>query len=172
MLHLPLAPSTVVSAWMRAGADRLDQRDQRNRRGARPVGERRHVEIDAFARIDGALPVERQMQAELGEQDVGKEFWAGAPARNRGARAQGLAARFAGALPPISVESHMPYYTPSTTAIERSLPAPNSAPTIVCLSCGDTMKHFRTISKVGVRREQLIFVCPSCKGVDTKEPVA
>jgi len=39
---------------------------QRNRRGARPVGERRHVEIDAFAR-DSALPVERQMQAELGE---------------------------------------------------------------------------------------------------------
>jgi hypothetical protein len=42
----------------------------------------------------------------------------------------------------------------------------------VCLSCGDTMKHFRTISKLGVRREQLIFVCPSCKGGDTKERVA
>jgi hypothetical protein len=34
---------------------------------------------------------------------------------------------------------------------------------------GDTIKHFRTISKFGVRPEQLIFVCPSCNGVDTKE---
>jgi hypothetical protein len=66
----------------------------------------------------------------------------------------------------------MPYYTPSTPAIVRSPPVPNSTPTIVCLSCGDTMKHFRTISKLGVRREHLIFVCPSCKGVDTKERVA
>ena len=31
------------------------------------------------------------------------------------------------------------------------------------------MKHFRTISNLGVRPEQLTFVCPSCKGVDTKE---
>jgi hypothetical protein len=39
---------------------------------------------------------------------------------------------------------------------------------------GYIMKHFRLISKLGVRPEQLIFVCPSCKGVDTKElkPVA
>jgi hypothetical protein len=36
------------------------------------------------------------------------------------------------------------------------------------------MKHSRTILKFGVRREQLIFVCPSCQAVDTKElkPVA
>ena len=63
----------------------------------------------------------------------------------------------------------MPYYTPSTSAIERSPLYPTGRPTIVCLSCGDTMKHFRTISKLGGRPEQLIFVCPSCKGVDTKE---
>jgi hypothetical protein len=63
----------------------------------------------------------------------------------------------------------MPYDTPSNPAIERSPPTPNSRPTIICLSCGDTMKHFRTISKLGVRQEQRIFVCPSCKGVDTKE---
>jgi hypothetical protein len=63
----------------------------------------------------------------------------------------------------------MPYYTPSTRATERSPPVPNGTRTIVCLSCGDTMKHFRTISKLGVRRERLLFVCPSCKGVDTKE---
>ena len=78
------------------------------------------------------------------------------------------------ALPPVSAETRMPYYTPSTRATERSppvpnRPAPNGTPTIVCLSCGDTMKHFRTISKLGVRRERLLFVCPSCKGVDTKE---
>jgi len=40
---------------------------------------------------------------------------------------------------------------------------------MLCLSCGDTMKHFRTIAQLGVRRKQFIFVCPSCKGVDTKE---
>jgi hypothetical protein len=63
----------------------------------------------------------------------------------------------------------MPYYPPSTPAIERSPPVPDRGPTIVCLSCGDTMKHFRTISRLGVRSEQLMFLCPSCKGVDTKE---
>jgi hypothetical protein len=63
----------------------------------------------------------------------------------------------------------MPYYAPSIPAIERSSPVPDNTPTLVCHSCGDTMKHFRTIPKLGVRREKLIFVCPSCKGVDTKE---
>jgi hypothetical protein len=64
------------------------------------------------------------------------------------------------------------YYTPATPAIERSPPVHDSTPTIVCFSCGDTMKHFRTISKLGVRPEQLIFVCPSYKGVDTKELIS
>ena len=67
------------------------------------------------------------------------------------------------------MESLVPYYTPSTSAIERSPPVPDRAPTILCPSCGDTMKHSRTISELGVRPEQFIFVCPSCKGVDTKE---
>jgi hypothetical protein len=31
------------------------------------------------------------------------------------------------------------------------------------------MNHFRTIAKLGVRHKQHVFVCPSCKGVDTKE---
>jgi hypothetical protein len=31
------------------------------------------------------------------------------------------------------------------------------------------MKKLRTIPRLGVRQEQLIFRCPSCKGVDTKE---
>jgi hypothetical protein len=63
----------------------------------------------------------------------------------------------------------MPHYTPSAPTIERSPPIHDGAPTLVCLSCGDTMKHFRTISKFGVRSEQLIFVCPSCREVRTKE---
>ena len=48
-------------------ADGLDQRHQGRRRGAYPVGKRRHVEVDAFADVDSALAIERQMQAELGE---------------------------------------------------------------------------------------------------------
>ena len=63
----------------------------------------------------------------------------------------------------------MLYYTPSNLTIERSPPIPDYTPTIVCLSCGDTMKHLRTIAKFGVRSEKLIFVCPSCNEVDTKE---
>ncbi len=63
----------------------------------------------------------------------------------------------------------MLYYTPSTPAIERSPPVPGNTPMLLCLSCGDTMQHLRTIPKLGVRREKLIFVCPSCKDVDTKE---
>jgi hypothetical protein len=73
------------------------------------------------------------------------------------------------ALPPVSVESHVSYYTPSTPATERSPPVPGNTPMLLCLSCGDTMQYLRTIPKLGVRREKLIFVCPSCKDVDTKE---
>jgi hypothetical protein len=61
------------------------------------------------------------------------------------------------------------HYTPSTTSIERPPPVPDNTPTLVCLSCGDTMKLLRAIPKLGVRAEQLIFLCPSCKGVDTRE---
>jgi hypothetical protein len=39
----------------------------------------------------------------------------------------------------------MSYYKPSTSAIERSPLVPDRGPTIVCRTCGDTMKHFRTI---------------------------
>ena len=63
----------------------------------------------------------------------------------------------------------MPDYTPATPAIERPHRVPDSTRTIVCLSCGDTMKHLRTLAKLGVRPEKLIFVCPSCKGVEAKE---
>ena len=61
----------------------------------------------------------------------------------------------------------MPHYTPSVPAIERAPLVPDSTRILVCLSCGDTMKHLRTIAKFGVRPKKLIFVCPSCKEVDT-----
>ena len=63
----------------------------------------------------------------------------------------------------------MPHDTVSTPAIERSPLVPDTGPMIVCRSCGDTMQHFRTISRLGVRPEQFMFRCPSCKGVDTRE---
>jgi hypothetical protein len=57
----------------------------------------------------------------------------------------------------------------STFVIEHSSLSPTGRLTMVCLTCGDTMKHFRTISELGVRPEQLVFVCPSCKGIAAKE---
>jgi hypothetical protein len=78
------------------GADRLDQRHQGGRRRAHPVGQRRHVEIDAFPRIDSALTVERQMKAVLGEQDVGEELRPRPSARDRVRWGGRLADRFAG----------------------------------------------------------------------------
>ncbi len=60
-------------------------------------------------------------------------------------------------------------YAPSARTVERLPRLPNRTPTMLCVSCGDTMKHVRTIEKLGVRPQQLIFVCPSGKGIDTKE---
>jgi hypothetical protein len=64
----------------------------------------------------------------------------------------------------------MPYHTPSTPVIKRS-PAivPDKPPTLACLSCGDAMEFVRTIPKLGVLPELLVFHCPSCKDVDTME---
>ena len=66
----------------------------------------------------------------------------------------------------------MPYYTLSPPVIERSPPLVDNSRTLGCLSCGATMKHLRTIPKLGVRSEKLIFVCPSCKEVQTKELIS
>jgi hypothetical protein len=63
----------------------------------------------------------------------------------------------------------MPDYTYSILAIERSRLVSDGTPETVCRCCGDTMNHFRTIAKLGVRHKQHVFVCPSCKRVDTKE---
>jgi hypothetical protein len=62
----------------------------------------------------------------------------------------------------------MPYCTPAIP-IERLPPTADNTPTLVCLCCGDTMERFRTIRELGVFPERHIFVCPSCKGVDTKD---
>jgi hypothetical protein len=62
----------------------------------------------------------------------------------------------------------MQYYMPSIPAIECPPLVPDDTPVLVCPSCGDGMQHLRTIPKLGARLEQLIFVGPSCKGVDTK----
>ena len=51
------------------GTDQLDQRRQRGGAGADPIGQRRHVEIDAFAGEALALPVQRLVLAELGVKD-------------------------------------------------------------------------------------------------------
>jgi hypothetical protein len=63
----------------------------------------------------------------------------------------------------------MPYEKPSTSAIERLPLHPPETPTIVSVSCGDAMKRFRTIAKHGMRSQQFVFICPSCKGIDTRE---
>ncbi len=59
----------------------------------------------------------------------------------------------------------MPQYPPSTRIIGSSLLIHGESP---CPSCGDTMKVSRTIPKLGVRPERLIFICPSCKEVAAK----
>jgi hypothetical protein len=66
-----------------AGADQQDERHQRGGCRADPIGKRGDVEIDTFAGIGGALPIERQMKAVFGEQNMRKQPRACAPARNR-----------------------------------------------------------------------------------------
>jgi hypothetical protein len=63
----------------------------------------------------------------------------------------------------------MPYYAGLNPSSDRLAAIPVSKQTLVCPTCGDTMKHLRTLAKFGVRREKLMFVCPSCKEVETKE---
>jgi hypothetical protein len=79
------------------GADRLDERHQRCRRRAHPIGKRRDVEIDALARIGDALPVEQQMQAVLGEQDMREQMRPGTATCDRMRGRRRLGDRLAGA---------------------------------------------------------------------------
>ena len=54
----------------------------------------------------------------------------------------------------------MQYYTPSIPAVECPPLVPDNTP---------VMRHFRTIPKLGARLEQLMFACPSCEQIETKE---
>jgi hypothetical protein len=60
-------------------------------------------------------------------------------------------------------------YAPSARTVELMPRVLDGTPTILCVSCGDTMKHVRTIEKVGVRPQQFIFICPSCQRIDNRE---
>ncbi len=62
----------------------------------------------------------------------------------------------------------MPHYTRSTPTVDSPLLIHGGSPSLVCPSCGDIMKVSRTIPQLGVRPEQLIFLCPSCKEVAAK----
>jgi hypothetical protein len=65
----------------------------------------------------------------------------------------------------------MPKYngSPQPTRFEYSPREPDSPPAVVCQCCGDTMKHSRTLPKLGVRPELLVFVCPSCGEVGARQ---
>ena len=77
---------------------RLDQRVQRGqgrRAGADMIGQRREAEVDAFARVALALPVQRLVLTELLEQDHRQQARAGQPSRDRVERRRRLRDRLA-----------------------------------------------------------------------------
>src|ERR1700752_1967145 len=75
--------------------DRIYQRHQGCRGGTYPVRQRRYVEVDALTLVDVALTIERQVQAVLGEQNMGGEFGPCTAARNRVRGGRRLGDRFA-----------------------------------------------------------------------------
>ena len=60
--------------------DRLGERGEQEHHLAHPVSECRAVELDALARVDGALTVQRKVIAELRHRDAGEQAGAWAPA--------------------------------------------------------------------------------------------
>ncbi len=56
---------------------------------AHPICERRYIEFDAFALVDITLTIERQVQAVLGEQDVGEQLGSRTPTRAIGCQGAG-----------------------------------------------------------------------------------
>jgi hypothetical protein len=86
----------VVGMDPRAGADvRLDQRLQGGGDRAHPVGERRDVDRHALAAEALALPMQRQVQPELREGDLGEEVRPRPPAADRMERRRRLGDRLA-----------------------------------------------------------------------------
>ena len=73
------------------GADQLVERPQQDGAAADLVGQRRHAEIDALARIALGLPVERLMLPVLLEQDHGEQARSGEAARQHVERRRRLA---------------------------------------------------------------------------------
>ena len=77
--------------------DRLDQRAHQRARLSHPIGQGRAIQIDAVARIDFRLAIQRQMVAVLRHQHVRQQTRSGetAPDRQFGRRRLGdaLAAR-------------------------------------------------------------------------------
>src|SRR5215831_10288929 len=71
--------------------DRLVERPQQDGAAAHLVGERRHAEIDALARVALGLPIERLMLAILLEQDHGEQARPGKAARQHRERRRRLA---------------------------------------------------------------------------------
>jgi hypothetical protein len=57
----------------------------------------------------------------------------------------------------------------SNFTVERTQPMPDNTATLVCRSCGDTMKQLRTIPRLGVQPELLVLVCPSCQQTEIME---
>jgi predicted RNA-binding Zn-ribbon protein involved in translation (DUF1610 family) len=45
----------------------------------------------------------------------------------------------------------------------------DNLPLLRCLSCGNVMKLLRTVPRLGGLPELVVFVCPSCNEVETKE---
>lgn len=62
----------------------------------------------------------------------------------------------------------MPEFSRATNAKVECSPAASedaNADGPGCPSCGDIMRHERTILRFGVVPETLVFVCPSCKSI-------
>ena len=77
------------------GADGFDDRHQACRRRTDPIGQRRDIELDAFAGISFALAIEWQMHAVFAEQHMGKKVRSSPAAGDRMRRRLGLGDRFA-----------------------------------------------------------------------------
>ena len=84
-------------------AQGFDQRGEQPGAGAHPVGQRRAFQLDAFAREDRALPVEREVVAVLGRDHVREQPGPGGAALDRpgeGGRLHDRLAAAAGVLGP------------------------------------------------------------------------
>jgi hypothetical protein len=90
--------------------DQLDERCQRGAARPNPVGQGRHIQLDASAGVDVTLPIERLMLAEFGIEDHRQHARSGTGAGNDMERRRGLSdflARSAGEFLPHRL-NHLP----------------------------------------------------------------